>query len=256
MVKRNPHVAKLQSGYLFPEIIKRKQNFLAKYPQANLISLGIGDTTEPLPHLIATCLAESAQALGTAEGYTGYGPEEGQHALRQLIAKEIYQNRFAADEIFISDGTNCDIGRLQVLFGSSIKIAVQDPSYPVYVDTSVILGQTAAYETVSRKYQGISYMPCLPGNHFFPTLAQMPQTDLIYSCSPNNPTGAVATHSQLEELVDFARKHHAISFMTLLMLVIYSSPTFLVLFMKLKAQARSQSSWDHSQKWQALLAYG
>ena len=210
MVKRNPHVAKLQSGYLFPEIIKRKQNFLEKHPQADLISLGIGDTTEPLPHLIANSLAQSAQALGTAEGYTGYGPEEGQKALRQMIAEQIYQNSFSADEIFISDGTNCDIGRLQVLFGSSIKIAVQDPSYPVYVDTSVILGQTAAYETVSRKYQGISYMPCLPGNQFFPNLAQMPQTDLIYFCSPNNPTGAVATHSQLEELVDFARKHRSI----------------------------------------------
>lgn len=210
MVKRNPHIAKLNAGYLFPEIIKRKQAFLQKYPHANLISLGIGDTTEPLPPFIAHQLEQTARALGTTEGYTGYGPEEGQHRLRQLIAKEIYQNRFEADEIFISDGTNSDIGRLQVLFGSHATMAVQDPSYPVYVDTSVMLGQTATYHAPSRKYQGIAYMPCHPTNHFFPNLSHISPTDLIYFCSPNNPTGAVATHLQLEELVAFACKHRSI----------------------------------------------
>lgn len=210
MVKRNPHVAKLNSGYLFPEIIKRRRIFLEKNPQAQLISLGIGDTTEPLPSFIAQELAKSAQALATENGYTGYGPEEGYKELRQQIAQQIYHNRFSADEIFISDGTNCDIGRLQVLFGNQVTMAVQDPSYPVYVDTSVILGQTAHFHAPSRKYQGISYMPCLPSNHFFPDLGQITPTDLIYFCSPNNPTGAVATHTQLEELVEFARKHRSI----------------------------------------------
>lgn len=210
MVKRNHHVAKLNAGYLFPEIVRRRQAFLEKHPHAKLISLGIGDTTEPLPAFITNRLAQTAQALGTTEGYTGYGPEEGQRDLRELIAKQLYQNRFAADEVFISDGTNSDIGRLQILFGSHVSIAVQDPSYPVYVDTSVILGQTATFDAPSRKYQGISYMPCLPGNQFFPYLSHIPPADLIYFCSPNNPTGAVATHSQLEELVAFARKHHSI----------------------------------------------
>ncbi len=210
MVKRNPHVAKLNSSYLFPEISKRKQTFLEKNRQARLINLGIGDTTEPLPFFIAQKLSQTAQALATEKGYSGYGPEEGYHDLRQQIAQQLYQNSFSTDEIFISDGTNCDIGRLQVLFGSQTTMAVQDPSYPVYVDTSVILGQTAHFHVPSRKYQGISYMPCLPSNHFFPNLEQIAPTDLIYFCSPNNPTGAVATHAQLEELIDFARKHHSI----------------------------------------------
>jgi LL-diaminopimelate aminotransferase len=210
MVKRNPHIAKLKGGYLFPEIIKRKQTFLQQYPQADLISLGIGDTTEPLPLFIANQLVTKAQALGTAEGYKGYGPEEGEHELRRLIATQIYQNRFEVDEIFISDGTNCDIGRLQVLFGSHVKIAVQDPSYPVYLDTGVIVGQTSTYHPSSKQYQGVSYMPCLPANHFFPNPSDLSPTDLIYFCSPNNPTGVVATRSQLEELVSFARKHNSI----------------------------------------------
>ncbi len=210
MVKRNPHIAKLQSGYLFPEIMRRKQAFLEKNPKAQLISLGIGDTTEPLPSFIAKELAQTAQALSTLEGYTGYGPEEGYWDLRQCIAQQHYQNRFDADEIFISDGTNCDIGRLQVLFGSHTTMAVQDPSYPVYVDTSVILGKTAHYHAPSRKYQGISYLPCLPANQFFPDLEQVAPVDLIYFCSPNNPTGAVATHAQLEKLVDFAHQHRSI----------------------------------------------
>src|SRR6202012_2549509 len=138
------------------------------------------------------------------------GPEEGYKELRQTIAQQIYHSHFDGDEIFISDGSNCDIGRLQVLFGSQVTMAVQDPSYPVYVDTSVILGQTAYFHAPSRKYQGISYMSFLPSNHIFPNLEQMTPTDLIYFCSPNNPTGAVATHVQLEELVAFAHKHRSI----------------------------------------------
>lgn len=210
MVKRNPHVAKLHSGYLFPEILKRKHAFLESNPQAQLISLGIGDTTEPLPPFIAQELAQTAQALATREGYSGYGPEEGYQDLRQKIAQHFYQNQFQASEVFISDGTNSDIGRLQILFGSRTTMAVQDPSYPVYVDTSVILGQTAHYQIHLNGYQGISYMPCLPTNGFFPNFERMTPTDLIYFCSPNNPTGAVATHAQLEELVAFAHKHHSI----------------------------------------------
>lgn len=210
MVKRNPHVAKLNAGYLFPEIIKRKNAFLEKKPEARLISLGIGDTTEPLPSCIAHQLARTSESLGTFEGYTGYGPEEGLRPLREKISEKLYKNRFTADEVFISDGTNSDIGRLQILFGSMTTLAVQDPSYPVYVDTGVILGQTSGYDAPSRKYQGISYMPCLPSNHFFPELSKTKPADLIYFCSPNNPTGAVASYSQLEELVDYARKHRSI----------------------------------------------
>lgn len=210
MVKRNPHFTKLHSGYLFPEIFKRKRAFLEKNPDAPLISLGIGDTTQPIPPFIAHHLAQAAQALGTQEGYTGYSAEQGMLSLRQSIAEIIYHNQVEAHEIFISDGSKCDIGRLQVLFGGGASLAVQDPSYPVYVDTGVMLGQTGHYEKAGHHYAGITYLPCLPENHFFPDLAHTPATDLIYFCSPNNPTGAAATYAQLKELVDFARQNQSI----------------------------------------------
>ncbi len=175
-----------------------------------MISLGIGDTTEPLPSCVAEELARKARQLGSVEGYSGYGPEEGERELRKLIAHQMYQDRFASEEIFISDGTNSDIGRLQVLFGSHATIAVQDPTYPAYVDVSVILGQTAAYDPSARKYRNITYMPCLPERAFFPPLQDMEPVDILYFCSPNNPTGATASRAQLEELVDFARRHHTI----------------------------------------------
>lgn len=210
MVKRNAHVAKLSAGYLFPEIIKKKHAFLESHPDARLISLGIGDTTQPLPSCIAKQLADTSQGLGTPEGYSGYGPEEGLLPLREKIANQLYHGQFKGDEVFISDGTNSDIGRLQILFGSSASLAVQDPSYPVYIDTGVILGQTSTFDPISRKYQGITYMPCLPSNHFFPLLSEQKPTDLIYYCSPNNPTGAAATFAQLEELVAYARRHRSI----------------------------------------------
>ncbi len=199
MVKRNDNFRKLSSRYLFPEINLRKQQFLTKHPDAKLISLGIGDTTEPIAASIALALTDASKSLGTIQGYSGYGPEQGLAELRQKIAEKIYHNRVKAEEIYISDGAKCDIGRLQALFGPQVTIAVQDPAYPVYVDGSVLHGLTK-----------INYLPCTPENHFFPDLRQAPRTDLIYFCSPNNPTGAVATREQLEALVAFAKANHSV----------------------------------------------
>lgn len=199
MVVRNPCMANLKAGYLFPEINKRKRAFLAKNPDAKLISLGIGDTTQPLDKHITYCLTQASFGLGTPEGYSGYGPEQGQAILRERIAEKLYQNRIHSDDIFISDGSKCDLGRLQMLFGSHASIAVQDPVYPVYVDSSIIMGQ-----------QEIVYMKCLPENNFFPNLDEVKRTDLIYFCSPNNPTGATATRTQLEQLVSFAKRNNSL----------------------------------------------
>lgn len=198
-MKRNPTLSKLKTSYLFPEINLRKRQFLAQHPEASLISLGIGDTTEPLPGIIAGELAEASEGLGTAAGYSGYGPEQGQKALREKISKQIYANLVSPDEIFISDGAKCDLGRLQMLFGSDVSIAVQDPAYPVYIEGSLIQG-----------VKTIIHLPCLPENNFFPDLKAVPRSDLIYFCSPNNPTGAVATRAQLEELVRFAEANRSI----------------------------------------------
>lgn len=208
MVKRNPNLIKLQGNYLFREINQKKHALLKKEPHAKLISLGIGDTTEPVPFHICSGLVQGAEKLGSKEGYSGYGPEQGHEALREKIASVFYPGMITHDEIFISDGSKCDIGRLQLLFGPLCTMAVQDPSYPVYVDTGVAIGQTGPCK--DGGYEGIAYLPCTPQNNFFPDLERAPRTDLIYFCSPNNPTGATATHDQLKKLVAFAKKNRSI----------------------------------------------
>jgi len=201
MITRNPYIANLKAGYLFPEIAKRRREFAAAHPDAKIISLGVGNTTEPiLPHTNAG-LVEGARKLGTIEGYSGY-QDEGMAQLREKISSVFYGSKFGIDEIFISDGAKCDIGRLQVLFGSGAKIAVQDPSYPVYVDGSVLTGAAGGWEGTG--YKGITYLPCTAENNFFPNLDLIPQNSLIYFCSPNNPTGAVADRAQLTSLVNAA----------------------------------------------------
>ena len=201
MVTRNQNIANLKAGYLFPEIAKRRREFAASHPDAKIISLGIGNTTEPiLPHTNAG-LVEGARKLGTVEGYSGY-QDEGLPVLREKISKVFYKGKFGTDEIFISDGSKCDIGRLQVLFGSGVKIAVQDPSYPVYVDGSVIAGAAGGWS--ESGYKGITYLPCTADNNFFPNLEIVQPNSLIYFCSPNNPTGAVSDRAQLTALVNTA----------------------------------------------------
>jgi len=209
-VSRNANIGKLQAGYLFPEIGRRRNAFLEKNPDANIISLGIGDTTQPVPPVILEGLTTGASKLGTKEGYTGYGPEQGVGALRSKIAETLYDGKIAPEEVFVSDGSKCDIGRLQMMFGSAVTSAVQDPSYPVYVDTSVIMGQTGEMNDELKQYGGIVYMKCGPENGFFPDLANTPRADIIYFCSPNNPTGAAATKAQLTELVNYANEQGSI----------------------------------------------
>lgn len=199
MTKRNQNLTKLKANYLFPEINMRKREFLLKNPSAKLISLGIGDTTEPIPEAIVETLSKTSQRLGTREGYSGYGPEQGIKELRDKIASKIYHNCIKGEDVFISDGAKCDIGRLQMLFGNDVSIALQDPAYPVYVDGSLIQG-----------VREIVYMPCTPENEFFPDLNKTPRTDLIYFCSPNNPTGSVATREQLKRLVAYAKANKSI----------------------------------------------
>ena len=201
MITRNKNITNLKAGYLFPEIAKRRREFAAAHPDAKIISLGVGNTTEPiLPHICAG-LVEGARKLGTVEGYSGY-QDEGLAQLREKISQVFYSGKFAIDEIFISDGAKCDIGRLQTLFGNDVKIAVQDPSYPVYVDGSVLAGAAEGWEGAG--YKGITYLPCTAENDFFPNLDLIPQNSLIYFCSPNNPTGAVSNHGQLSALVETA----------------------------------------------------
>ncbi|CAM9344205.1 unnamed protein product [Phaeothamnion confervicola] len=210
-VKRNPNFAKLSAGYLFPEIAKRRNAYLAANPNGrSIISLGIGDTTLPIPPHILSGLASGVSKLGAQDTYTGYGAEQGQAQLRAKISENLYGGRIKPDEVFVSDGAKCDIARLQLMFGCDVVSAVQDPSYPVYVDTSVMMGQTGLIGEATKQYENIVYMPCNPSNDFFPDLKSLPYADVIYFCSPNNPTGAVATRAQLEALVAHAKKQGSI----------------------------------------------
>ncbi|MCH9632572.1 MAG: LL-diaminopimelate aminotransferase [Chlamydiae bacterium] len=210
MVKHNLNITKLQSSYLFPEVTKRKNNFLEKNPQAKLISLSIGDTTEPIPSPITTAMHDAALRLASKEGYEGYGPEQGLLELRQKITQQYYPKHINSDDMFINDGAKCDIGRLQMFFGQDVKVAMQDPAYPVYVDGSVLAGQTGDFCQTKEAYNDLTLLACTPKNNFFPHLSKLSNVDLIYFCSPHNPTGAVASKKQLEELVDYARKNRSI----------------------------------------------
>ncbi|KAJ8436412.1 hypothetical protein Cgig2_013453 [Carnegiea gigantea] len=169
-----------------------------KYPHARLIRLGVGDTTQPIPQVISSAMAELV--------------ENAMQAMRKAIAETFYKNMdITSNEIFVSDGAQCDISRVQMLFGSNVSVAVQDPSFPAYVDSSVIIGQAGNYDEKKCKYKKIVYMSCgSSDNNFFPDLSKVPRTDVIFFCSPNNPTGHAASKAELERLVDFARHNGSI----------------------------------------------
>lgn len=210
-VARNVNMEKLRNNYLFPEISARELEHIKKYPNAKVISLGIGDTTEPIPDIVTLSMANYARGLSTREGYKGYGAEQGNKVLRKAIAETFYRDLEVKDtEVFVSDGSQCDISRLQLLLGSSVSVAVQDPNFPAYMDSSVIIGQTGNFQDTTLKYQNIEYMTCGPQNHFFPDLSNTARTDIIFFCSPNNPTGHAASREQLVQLVEFARENGSI----------------------------------------------
>lgn len=209
MAKLNQDYRKLASGYLFPEIAKRTRTFQSENPDADLLRLGIGDTTEPLTPSIISGLHDAVDALADVKTYSGYGDSEGQRPLREAIA-DMYSQWNAdvrVEDVFVSDGAKPDSSNIQSIFNADNIVAVQDPAYPVYVDSNVIAGRTG--ESRDGTYEKLVYMPCTSENGFFPKLPDT-KVDLIYLCSPNNPTGAVATHAQLKTFVDYANEHQAI----------------------------------------------
>ncbi|NJR38329.1 MAG: LL-diaminopimelate aminotransferase [Leptolyngbyaceae cyanobacterium CSU_1_4] len=213
MATINNHYLKLKAGYLFPEIARRVNAFAAATPDANIIRLGIGDVTEPLPEACRTAMIKAVNDMGDRATFQGYGPEQGFGWLREKIAAHDFQARGCevdASEIFISDGSKCDCGNILDIFGNDNAIAVTDPVYPVYVDTNVMAGHT---EDANEKgeYGGLVYLPISANNDF---TAQIPtqKVDLIYLCFPNNPTGATATKAHLQAWVDYAKANGSIIF--------------------------------------------
>jgi LL-diaminopimelate aminotransferase len=209
----NEHYLKLKAGYLFPEIARRVQTFTKANPEAEIIRLGIGDVTQPLPPAVIKSLHQAADEMGRAETFRGYGPEQGYQFLLDLIIANDYEARgvtLKADEIFVSDGSKCDSGNIQEIFAVDNLVAVADPAYPVYVDTNVMAGRTGEADDKGR-YHGLYYMPCTEANDFLPELPSR-KVDIIYLCFPNNPTGVVATRQVLQKWVDYARENQAVIF--------------------------------------------
>jgi LL-diaminopimelate aminotransferase len=205
----NEHYLNLAAGYLFPEIAKRTKKFLSENPDVKVHRLGIGNTTEPLTPAIIKGLHLGVEKLSKVETYKGYGDEQGETILREAIAKRYSKSGISIipSEVFVSDGAKSDSANIQSIFSLDNIVAVQDPAYPVYVDSNVIAGRAGKF--ADGRYEGIVYMPCTEENGFFPHLPNG-SADLIYLCSPNNPTGAVATKDQLKMFVDFARERKAV----------------------------------------------
>jgi LL-diaminopimelate aminotransferase len=210
MIKINENYLKLQSSYLFSDIARRVSAFQEAHPDREVIKLGIGDVTLPLPQACVEAFQKGAAEMGRENSFRGYGPEQGYGFLREKIAANDFNARGAeisADEIFISDGAKCDTGNILDILGSDIRVAVPDPVYPVYVDTNVMSGRTGAFK--DGRYDGLVYLEGTRENGFVPGLPDQP-VDLIYLCYPNNPTGATITREALKTWVDYARKNKAL----------------------------------------------
>jgi LL-diaminopimelate aminotransferase len=208
--KVNEHYLNLRASYLFAEIKRRTQAFREAHPEARIISLGIGDVTQPLPPAVVAALEQAAREQGRVETFKGYGPYVGYDFLRAEIAAHDFGARgvpVAIDEVFLSDGGKSDSANLQEIFASDCVIALMDPVYPVYADSNVIAGRSGPADA-SGRYAGFVYLPCTAENAFLPALPDR-RVDVIYLCYPNNPTGAVMTRAALKRWVDYARAHEA-----------------------------------------------
>jgi LL-diaminopimelate aminotransferase len=222
MATINENFLKLQAGYLFPEISRRICSFGAKNPaghgkavsrarDAKIISLGIGDVTQPLAPAVVEAMKKAVVNMGSEAAFRGYGPEQGYDFLIDAIIENDFNSRsidLNSSEVFVSDGAKCDTGNIQEIFGLNNVIAVTDPVYPVYVDTNVMAGRTSRADK-NGQYGKIVYMPCTAENNFIPEPPRG-SVDIIYLCFPNNPTGAVATKEILNRWVNFARNNKAI----------------------------------------------
>ena len=211
MARINENFNKLTAGYLFPEIGRRVSAYADANPDADLIRLGIGDVTLPLAPVVVAAMRDAVDEMGTDKGFRGYGPENGYDFLVDAILEHDFRSRgieLAASEIFVSDGSKQDSGNIQEIFGNDCTLLVTDPSYPVYVDTNVMAGRTGPIDDRGY-YRGITYLPATEENGFMPG-PPSEAVDLAYLCSPNNPTGAVATRENLEAWVSWAKDCDAV----------------------------------------------
>ncbi len=202
MPRLNENYLNLKESYLFSEIARRTSSYAGKNPEkgAQIIRLGIGDVTRPLGKTVLSALHEGVDAMGSAETFKGYGPEQGYEATRNAVAAYYKKNGVDVEPeaIFISDGAKSDTGNITDLFGPGNVILIPDPVYPVYVDTNIMCGNE------------VTYLPGNAENDFLPMPDRKQHADIIYLCSPNNPTGACYNKEQLTEWVDYALANDAV----------------------------------------------
>ncbi len=212
MALMNENYLKFPGSYLFSEIARRVNQFKSENPDADIIRLGIGDVTRPLPPAVIEAMKKAVDEMGKAETFRGYGPEQGYDFLIEKIIENDYNPRgvnFGLDEVFVSDGAKSDTANFQELFGTSNIMAVTDPVYPVYVDSNVMAGRTGMFDTEKGQYGSIVYLPCIEENGMKPSLPTS-RVDMIYLCFPNNPTGMTLTKDELKKWVDYARENKSI----------------------------------------------
>ena len=211
MVQVNENYLKLKAGYLFPEIAKRVKIYSQSNKSAEIIKLGIGDVTEPLPRACIEAMGKALNDMGTIEGFRGYGPEQGYSWLREKISEHDFISRgcqISPEEIFVSDGSKCDSSNILDILGKDNSIAVTDPVYPVYVDSNVMTGRTGD-SLENGTYQGLTYLAINEGNNFLPELPEK-KVDILYLCFPNNPTGATINKAELKKWVDYALQNKSL----------------------------------------------
>ena len=211
MPRINTNYLNLQGSYLFAEVRKRVAKFKEKNPNADVISLGIGDVTQPLVPSVTKAMHQAVDEMSDKKTFRGYGPENGYDFLIDAIIAGDYKSRnidISPEEVFVSDGSKCDVGNIQEIFDKNSIVAITDPVYPVYLDSNVMAGRTGKMKK-NGYYENITYLPCTPDNYFSPRLPKE-KVDLIYICSPNNPTGTALNKKQLSKWVEYAIKTNAV----------------------------------------------
>lgn len=210
MLQINENFLKLSDNYLFADIAKKVHAFRNQHPELSVISLGIGDVTQPLPAACIEAMQKAVTEMGSSASFHGYGPEQGYDFLRVAILKNEYESRgvqLELNEIFISDGAKSDCGNIGDILGIQNTVAITDPVYPVYIDSNVMSGRAGMWK--NERWSRINYLPCNQENRFIPSLPAQP-ADIIYLCYPNNPTGTVLTKEELQKWVDYALEHQSL----------------------------------------------
>ena len=208
MIKLNENFLELKESYLFSDINKKVKEYTKEKPDANIIKLGIGDVTKPIPSVIVDAIKKSADEMGNINTFKGYGPEQGYDFLKEKIIENEYKDMdIKMDEIFISDGAKCDTGNIIEIFNKNIRVGITDPVYPVYLDTNVMYGTAGKYDENTKRYDNIIYLNATEENNFIPKPDELEEIpDLIYICSPNNPTGVAMNKRILKSWVEFAQQ--------------------------------------------------